>query len=132
MRELVCGAELSTGDAGSGRSVHVGDGSGRSVHVGYGLESSAHAGYGLDRPVQVGYVSGPGPRVTDVVTGLRRRGVRRIAIAAYLLADGLFYRGLGQAGADHVTPPLGLDPAVADLALSRYDAALLTTAPARL
>ncbi|GAB2607155.1 hypothetical protein Aab01nite_02500 [Paractinoplanes abujensis] len=78
-----------------------------------------------------GYVSGPGPRVPDVVAGLRARGARRIAIAAYLLADGLFYRTLTQAGADHVTPPLCADPTVTDLVLERYDS-VLTTAAARL
>ncbi|WP_127507134.1 sirohydrochlorin chelatase [Actinoplanes solisilvae] len=82
--------------------------------------------------VDIGYVSGPGPRVPDVVADLRRRGARRIAIAAYLLADGLFYRTLGRAGADHVTPPLCLDPAVTDLVLARFESALLTTAPTRL
>ncbi|WP_250034961.1 sirohydrochlorin chelatase [Paractinoplanes maris] len=82
----------------------------------------------------VGYVSGPGPRVPDVVTDLRRRGAGRIAVAAYFLADGLFYRSLGQAGADFVTPPLCLDPAVTDLVLRRYDSAArtLTTAAGRL
>ncbi|WP_307834547.1 sirohydrochlorin chelatase [Paractinoplanes lichenicola] len=79
----------------------------------------------------VGYVSGPGPRVPDVVAALRARGARRIAIAAYLLADGLFYRTLHKSGADHVTPPLCEDPAVTDLVLRRYDS-VLTTAAARL
>lgn len=78
------------------------------------------------------YASGSGPRVADVVAGLRAQGARRIAIAAYLLADGLFYRTLHRAGADAVTPPLGLDPAVAGLVLRRYESALLTTAPGRM
>jgi sirohydrochlorin ferrochelatase len=77
----------------------------------------------------VGYASGSDRQVTDVVAGLRRQGARRIAIAAYLLADGRFYRTLHSAGADSVTPPLSLDPAVADLVLRRYDSARLTTAP---
>lgn len=89
-------------------------------------------GTAAGRTVEIGYVSGPGPRVPDVVADLRRRGARRIVIAAYLLADGLFYRTLGKAGADHVTPPLCLDPAVTDLVLARFDSALLTTAAARL
>jgi len=80
----------------------------------------------------VAYASGSEPRVADVVADLRSRGARRIAIAAYLLADGLFYRALHRAGADAVTPPLCLDPAVAGLVLRRYEAALLTTAPGRL
>jgi hypothetical protein len=39
----------------------------------------------------------------------------------------LFYRTLHRAGADAVTPPLALDPAVAGLVLRRYE---LTMAPA--
>ncbi|GAA0505671.1 hypothetical protein Ade02nite_72020 [Paractinoplanes deccanensis] len=80
----------------------------------------------------VGYVAGHDPKVADVVAGLRERGARRIAIASYLLADGLFYRKLHQAGADWVTPPLCLDPVTTDLVLQRYRAGLLTTASARL
>ncbi|MBM2616511.1 sirohydrochlorin chelatase [Actinoplanes sp. LDG1-06] len=76
----------------------------------------------------VGFVSGPGRRVPDIVAGLRAQGARTIAVAAYLLADGLFYRSLRKAGADHVTPPLCLDPAVTDLVVRRF----LTTAAARL
>jgi sirohydrochlorin ferrochelatase len=77
----------------------------------------------------VAYAAGPGPRVADVVARLRASGRRRIAVAAYLLADGLFYRSLHAAGADAVTPPLGLDPAVAALVLHRYESTLLTTVP---
>jgi sirohydrochlorin ferrochelatase len=77
----------------------------------------------------VAYAAGSGPQVADVVAGLRERGARRIAIAAYLLVDGLFHRTLARAGADAVTPPLGEDPAVVDLVLRRYESAVLTTAP---
>ncbi|MEU4236947.1 CbiX/SirB N-terminal domain-containing protein [Actinoplanes sp. NPDC026619] len=80
----------------------------------------------------VAYVSGSEPKVADVVAGLRRQGARRIAIAAYLLAEGLFYRTLHRAGADSVTPPFALDPAVVSLIVRRYESALLTTGPARM
>jgi sirohydrochlorin ferrochelatase len=80
----------------------------------------------------VAYAAGSEPKVADVVARLRARGVRRIAIAAYLLADGMFYRVLHTVGADTVTPPLCLDPAVVDLVLRRYESALLTTAPGRM
>ncbi|SNY66315.1 sirohydrochlorin chelatase [Paractinoplanes atraurantiacus] len=80
----------------------------------------------------VGYVAGHDPKVADVVAGLRKSGAKKIAIASYLLADGLFYRKLHQAGADWVTPPLCLDPITTDLVLSRYESALLTTAESRL
>lgn len=81
---------------------------------------------------EVGYAAGPGPRVADVVARLRAAGRRRVAVAAYLLADGRFCRLLHRAGADAVTPPLCADPAVAALVLRRYESALLTSAAGRL
>ncbi|MEU7905621.1 CbiX/SirB N-terminal domain-containing protein [Actinoplanes sp. NPDC049118] len=78
----------------------------------------------------VAYASGAELRVPDVVAHLRAQGARRITVAAYLLAEGLFYRSLHRAGADVVTPPLCADPAVADLVLARYEH--LTMAPSRL
>ncbi len=87
---------------------------------------------GLPGRAEVGYTSGSGPRVAEVVARLRAEGARRVVVAAYLLAEGLFYRTLRGCGADAITPPLCHDPGVADLVLSRYDAArrapvLLTT-----
>jgi sirohydrochlorin ferrochelatase len=76
---------------------------------------------GADIGAHVAYAAGSDRTVAGVVADLRRRGARRIAIAAYLLADGQFYRTLHRAGADAVTPPLALDPAVASLVLRRYD-----------
>lgn len=73
--------------------------------------------------VELGYTSGSGPRVGEVVARLRSEGARTVAVAAYLLAEGLFYRTLHSAGADAVTPPLCHDPAVADLVLRRFDEA---------
>jgi sirohydrochlorin ferrochelatase len=84
---------------------------------------------GADIGAPVAYASSRDRKVADVVAELRRRGARRIAIAAYLLADGLFYRTLLRAGADAVTPPLSRDPEVASLVLRRYD---LTNALSRL
>jgi sirohydrochlorin ferrochelatase len=89
--------------------------------------SSVHA-LAAHLGAHVGFVSGSEPKVADVVAGLRRQGARRIAVAAYLLAEGLFYRTLHRAGADFVTPPLALDPAVVPLIVRRYESALLTTA----
>jgi sirohydrochlorin ferrochelatase len=58
-----------------------------------------------------------------MVARLRAGGARRVTVAAYLLADGLFYRSLHTVGADVVTAPLVTAPGVADLVLRRYDAA---------
>jgi sirohydrochlorin ferrochelatase len=77
--------------------------------------------------VELGYTSGSGPRVADVVARLRAEGAKRVAVAAYLLAEGLFYRTLHHAGADYVTPPLCHDPEVADVVLRRFDSQILTT-----
>ncbi|WP_433795476.1 sirohydrochlorin chelatase [Actinoplanes sp. CA-252034] len=77
--------------------------------------------------VELGYTSGSGPRVAEVVARLRADGAKNVAIAAYLLAEGLFYRTLHNAGADSVTPPLCHDAQVADLVLRRFDSAILTT-----
>ena len=74
-----------------------------------------------DLDAHVGYASGNLPRVPDVIADLRRRGAERITIAAYLLAEGVFYQSLNRAGATTVTPPLCHDPVVADLVLRRYD-----------
>ena len=81
------------------------------------------AGIAAELGAHVAYASGAELRVPDVVAGLRARGAERITIAAYLLAEGLFYRSLHGAGADRVTPPLCRDPAVADLVLRRFDRA---------
>jgi len=78
----------------------------------------------------VAYASGTELRVPEVVARLREQGARRVTVAAYLLAEGLFYRSLHRAGADRVTPPLCADPAVEELVLARYDQ--LTSVPSRL
>lgn len=77
----------------------------------------------------VAYASGTELRVPEVVARLREQGAQRITVAAYLLAEGLFYRSLHRAGADHVTPPLCADPALVDLVLARYDALTMVPSP---
>lgn len=81
------------------------------------------AGIAGELDAHVAYASGADRRVPDVVADLRARGAERITIAAYLLAEGLFYRSLHTAGATRVTPPLCHHPALADLVLRRYDRA---------
>lgn len=80
----------------------------------------------LRRPVEYGFVAAGGPPVADVVTGLRRRGARRVAIASYLLAPGFFHDRLHTAGADLVSAPLGAHDAVARLVLARFAEAART------
>jgi sirohydrochlorin ferrochelatase len=80
-------------------------------------------------PVRTAYASAGEPRVPDAVASLRAAGARRVVIAAYLLADGMFYRSLHRAGADAVTAPLATRLEVADLVLDRYDATCASRGP---
>lgn len=85
-------------------------------------------------PVKVAFAAPPVgtsiPSVADAVAQARC-GARRVAVASYLLADGLFQQRLEISGADTVGRPLGLHPAVVELACVRaqaVDAASLQTA----
>jgi len=74
----------------------------------------------IDRPVHVGYVSGAGERLPVVLA----RTAGRVAVATYLLAPGFFETLVRRhARGHHVSPPLGADPRLAELALRRYDEA---------
>lgn len=64
-----------------------------------------------------------GPRVGAAVNALRAEGARRVAVASWLLAPGLFQRALDRCGADLVGAPLADHDAVVDLVVSRYHAA---------
>ncbi|GAB2974663.1 sirohydrochlorin chelatase [Amycolatopsis acidiphila] len=71
----------------------------------------------LDLPVRVGYAATATPSVAEAVQSVRGR---RVAIASWLLAPGLFQRRLVAAGAEVVAEPLGAHPGVVDLVLRRY------------
>ncbi|MBV9142997.1 MAG: sirohydrochlorin chelatase [Pseudonocardiales bacterium] len=64
--------------------------------------------------VRVAFVATGAPRVAPLVAGLRSVEEPRIAVAAWLLAPGLFHRRLATAGADVVAAPLGVHPGVLD------------------
>ncbi|MUL64694.1 cobalamin biosynthesis protein CbiX [Mycobacterium sp. CBMA 234] len=66
--------------------------------------------------------------VGDVVARLRKRGAGRVAVASYLLADGLFQDRLHACGADLVTDPLGRHPGVAKLVAHRFRTARISLA----
>ncbi len=68
------------------------------------------------------------PNVADAVAQLRSRGARRVVVASYLLADGLFQDRLRCSGADVVTDPLGGHPATVRLIASRFRRARLPIA----
>ncbi|UNB52223.1 sirohydrochlorin chelatase [Mycolicibacterium sp. YH-1] len=78
--------------------------------------------------VELAFAATGEPKVADAVAGLRARGARRVVVASYLLADGLFQERLRASGADAVTAPLGLHPGVVRLVASRFRRARLPIA----
>ncbi|NXY96018.1 sirohydrochlorin chelatase [Streptomyces sp. BR123] len=96
-----------------------------------------HTGWCAVRPA---FASGAVPagcsRTEDAVRALRAEGVRRIAVAPYVIAPGRLpdriASGAREAGADVVAGVLGAAPQLARLLLRRYDAAVTVPAGARL
>lgn len=70
--------------------------------------------------VELAFAATGTPRVADAVDAMRRRGARRVAVASYLLAEGLFQDRLRTSGADVVTEPLGTHPGLVRLIASRF------------
>lgn len=77
---------------------------------------SARAG----REVPVAYIATGSPTVPEAVQRLRAAGERRVFVASYLLAPGLFHARLAQAGADGVADPLGAHDMIADLIADQF------------
>jgi sirohydrochlorin ferrochelatase len=70
--------------------------------------------------VRLGFAATGDPSVDHAVAGARRDGARRVAIASYLLADGLFQERLRRSGADLVSQPLSANPGLARLIANRF------------
>lgn len=77
----------------------------------------------LGGPVRVGFAATATPRVDALVAELRGARERRVAVASWLLAPGLFHTRLADAGADAVAAPLGAHPDVVAAVVARYRAA---------
>ena len=81
----------------------------------------ARTGWYAVRPA---YASAAAPDPAAAVTALREAGARRVVVATYLLAPGLFADRIAgsslAAGAAAVAPALGALPEVADVVLDRY------------
>jgi sirohydrochlorin ferrochelatase len=81
---------------------------------------SARAG----RAVVPAYASAGSPTPAQAVADLLRAGAPRVAVAAYLLAPGVFADQVREqslaAGADAVSAALGAAPEVADIVIERY------------
>lgn len=75
------------------------------------------------KPVQAGFMTGPGPRATEVLTGLQDRNEGEVAVLSYLLATGHFHSKAARLGADVVTEPLGVHDRLVDAVVQRYRSA---------
>ncbi|WP_023588829.1 sirohydrochlorin chelatase [Streptomyces thermolilacinus] len=82
-------------------------------------------------PVLAAYASAASPTVPEAVRELTARGRTRIAVASCFTAPGLFAARSAAAAPWIAAAPLGPHPALARLALHRYDQALARTAGAR-
>ncbi|WP_338320384.1 sirohydrochlorin chelatase [Streptomyces lonarensis] len=78
------------------------------------------------RAVRPAFASASPPTTADAVRALRAQGVRRVAVAPYVLAPGRLpdriLRGAAEAGADVVAPVIGDCPELAALVLRRWEA----------
>ncbi|MEU2465271.1 sirohydrochlorin chelatase [Mesorhizobium sp. B2-3-3] len=87
-----------------------------------------HTGWCAVRSAFASAVTADGPsRTADAVRALRADGVRRVAVAPYVIAPGRLpdriAAGAEEAGADVLAGVLGPSPALARLLLTRYDEA---------
>jgi sirohydrochlorin ferrochelatase len=79
--------------------------------------------------VGLGFAATGDPSVDDAVAAARRSGARRVAVASYLLADGLFQQRLQACAADVVSQPLGTHPGLPRLIANRFRRAAPGLAP---
>ncbi|MER6999019.1 sirohydrochlorin chelatase [Streptomyces sp. NPDC000410] len=89
-----------------------------------------HTGWCAVRPA---FASAALPRTEDAVRALRAEGVRRVAVAPYVIAPGRLpdriAAGAVEAGADLVSDVLGPAPELARLLLERYEQAHRAATP---
>jgi len=78
--------------------------------------------------VELAYAATGEPDVADAVARVRHQGARRVVVASYLLADGLFQDRLRASGACAVSEPLGSHPALVRLVANRFRRAMLPVA----
>ncbi len=74
-------------------------------------------------PVRLAFAATGDPGVQDAVAAARQRSSRRVVVASYLLADGLFQDRLRNCGADVVSQPLGAHPGLVALIANRFQTA---------
>lgn len=77
----------------------------------------------LGRHVVAAYNSSTTPSLIETVAALRAAGHARVSVATYLLSPGRFSGEVKACGADVVSDPIGVHPALVELVLRRYDGA---------
>ncbi|MGV9252516.1 sirohydrochlorin chelatase [Streptomyces sp. NPDC003697] len=82
----------------------------------------------LGVPVVPAYASAAAPTVPEALRALAARGRRPVAVASCFTAPGRFATQCAEAAAGIASAPLGAHPAMARLALHRYDQALAAPA----
>jgi sirohydrochlorin ferrochelatase len=75
--------------------------------------------------VELAFAATGEPSVPQAVAAARRYSPRGVAVASYLLADGLFQDRLRHSGADAVSEPLGAHPGTTRLIADRFRRARL-------
>ena len=75
-------------------------------------------------PCVTAFATGSGPTTAEAVRTLRAQGRRHIAVGSWFLAPGLLYTHqaelAAEAGAVAVSAPMGGEPEIAEVALTRY------------
>jgi len=75
-------------------------------------------------PCVVAFATGPGPSTAEAIRTLRSQGRRHIAVGSWFLAPGLRYTHQAEialeAGAVAVSAPMGGEPEIAEVVLTRY------------
>lgn len=83
-------------------------------------EAAARLAREIGRPVSPAFLTAASPTPAEAVAAQRAAGHRRVAIASFLLAPGVFHDRLRTAGADLVSEPIGDHPLVIETIVARY------------
>lgn len=75
-------------------------------------------------PCVTAYATGAGPSTAEAVRTLRAQGRRHVAVGSWYLSPGVLWtsesEGAHEAGASAVSAPMGFEPEIVEVALTRY------------
>ncbi len=122
--EAVLAARLAEAGGPGDAVVLAAAGSKRDTANRQAANAAARLARQIGRPVCPAFVTAAAPSPAEAVAALRAAGYRRVAIASFLLAPGVFHDRLQTAGADLVSEPIGDHPLVIETIVDRYRQAL--------